>query len=116
MIALVFSMQGIGNLDAAIVTIVLLAIFKDAINADVYNLDYVWRLCIGLGTIPAVATVYLRCTMPESPRYNLNVNHDVEQAAAAIAIKGEMLTEAALNAAHHHDMNFLNPQKRNHWK
>ncbi|KAF7728471.1 Inorganic phosphate transporter pho84 [Apophysomyces ossiformis] len=90
MMALIFSMQGIGNLAAAIVTLVLLAIFKDAINADVMNLDYVWRLCIGLGAVPAVATIYLRFTMPESPRYSLNVNHDVEAAAAA---KGQQVSE-----------------------
>ncbi|KAI8335279.1 major facilitator superfamily domain-containing protein [Choanephora cucurbitarum] len=83
MMALIFSMQGIGNLAAAIVTLVLLAIFKNAIIADVMNLDYVWRLCIGLGAVPAVATIYLRFTMPESPRYSLNVEHDVEAAAAA---------------------------------
>ncbi|KAG0918511.1 hypothetical protein G6F33_000470 [Rhizopus arrhizus] len=83
MMALIFSMQGIGNLAAAIVTLILLAIFKQAIIADVMNLDYVWRLCIGLGAVPAVATIYLRFTMPESPRYSLNVEHDVEAAAAA---------------------------------
>ncbi|CEG70187.1 hypothetical protein RMATCC62417_06130 [Rhizopus microsporus] len=83
MMALIFSMQGIGNLAAAIVTLILLAIFKNAINDDVMNLDYVWRLCIGLGAVPAVATIYLRFTMPESPRYSLNVEHDVEAAAAA---------------------------------
>ncbi|KAG0173586.1 Inorganic phosphate transporter pho84 [Apophysomyces sp. BC1034] len=90
MMALIFSMQGIGNLAAAIVTLIVLAIFKNAINADVMNLDYVWRLCIGLGAVPAVATVYLRFTMPESPRYSLNVNRDVEAAAAA---KGQEVSE-----------------------
>ncbi|KAL7310540.1 hypothetical protein PS15m_010028 [Mucor circinelloides] len=83
MMALIFSMQGVGNLAAAIVTLILLAIFKNAIIADVMNLDYVWRLCIGLGAVPAVGTIYLRFTMPESPRYSLNVEHDVEAAAMA---------------------------------
>jgi phosphate:H+ symporter len=83
MMALIFSMQGIGNMAAAIVTLIVLACFKGAINADVMNLDYVWRICIGLGAIPAVGTIYLRFTMPESPRYSLNVEHDVEAAAAA---------------------------------
>ncbi|KAI8088974.1 major facilitator superfamily domain-containing protein [Halteromyces radiatus] len=93
MMALIFSMQGIGNLAAAIVTLILLAIFKNAIMDDVMALDYVWRLCIGLGAVPAVGTVYLRFTMPESPRYALNVERDVEAAAAA---KGqEVSTELA---------------------
>ncbi|KAI9029550.1 major facilitator superfamily domain-containing protein [Phycomyces nitens] len=106
MMALIFSMQGIGNLAAAIVTLILLAIFKNAINADVDNLDYVWRLCIGLGAVPAVATIYLRFTMPESPRYSLNVNHDIE--AAAIA-KGQHVSEDLVKQYTKVE------EKRNHW-
>ncbi|CAO3598671.1 unnamed protein product [Absidia cylindrospora] len=106
MMALIFSMQGIGNLAAAIVTLILLAIFKNAINDDVMALDYVWRLCIGLGAVPAVATIYLRFSMPESPRYSLHVNKDVEAAAAA---KGqEVSTELSQQYT-------KVEEKRNHW-
>ncbi|GAA5795150.1 hypothetical protein HPULCUR_000504 [Helicostylum pulchrum] len=115
MISLLFSMQGIGTLAAAIVTLAVLAIFKQAIIADVNNLDYVWRLCIGLGAIPAVGSVYLRFSMPESPRYSLNVNHDVEQAAASIAIEGSMLQEAAIEASRQRMFNPLDDQKQSHW-
>ncbi|ORX52474.1 MFS general substrate transporter [Hesseltinella vesiculosa] len=107
MMALIFSMQGIGNLAAAIVTLILLAIFKNAINDDVMNLDYVWRLCIGLGAVPAVATVYLRFTMPESPRYSLHVEHDVEAAAAA---KGQQTSDELIKQYTH-----VEKEKRNHW-
>lgn len=85
MIAFIFSMQGVGQIVAALVTMILLAIFKGAVEDNVDNLDYVWRLCIGLGCIPAVATIYGRWTMPESPRYAVNVQHDSEGAPAAIA-------------------------------
>jgi PHS family inorganic phosphate transporter-like MFS transporter len=106
MMALIFSMQGIGNLAAAIVTLILLAIFKDAINADVMNLDYVWRLCIGLGAIPAVGTIYLRFSMPESPRYSANVEGDIEAAAQA---KGQTVSkELALQVT-------KTEEKRSHW-
>ncbi|KAI8073833.1 major facilitator superfamily domain-containing protein [Gongronella butleri] len=107
MMALIFSMQGIGNLAAAIVTLILLAIFKGAVNADVMNLDYVWRLCIGLGAVPAFATVYLRFTMPESPKYALHVEHDVEAAAAA---KGQEVSNELAKQYTHAD-----EPKRNHW-
>ncbi|KAI8393465.1 major facilitator superfamily domain-containing protein [Radiomyces spectabilis] len=106
MMALIFSMQGIGNLAAAIVTLILLAIFKNAIIADVMNLDYVWRLCIGLGAVPAVATIYLRFTMPESPRYALNVQHDVEAAAAA---KGQQASDELVKQYTKVE------EKRDHW-
>lgn len=115
MMALIFSMQGIGNLAAAVITLIILAIFKQAINADVMNLDYVWRLCIGLGAVPAVATVYLRFTMPESPRYALNVKHDVEEATAAIAVKGDQLQESTIQAHNKRTIDSNMIEKRNHW-
>lgn len=104
--ALIFSMQGIGNLAAAIVTLILLAIFKTAIIEDVMNLDYVWRLCIGLGAVPAVATIYLRFSMPESPRYALHVQKDVEAAAAA---KGQTVSNELAQQYTKVE------EKRNHW-
>lgn len=49
MIAAVFAMQGVGQLSAAIVAIIVLRCFKGAILDDVVNVDYVWRICLGLG-------------------------------------------------------------------
>ena len=47
--AAVFSMQGIGQLSAALVAIIVIRIFKGAIEEDYMNVDYVWRICLGLG-------------------------------------------------------------------
>ncbi|KAH8556871.1 major facilitator superfamily domain-containing protein [Umbelopsis sp. PMI_123] len=107
MMALIFSMQGIGNLAAAIVTLIVLACFKGAVNDDVMALDYVWRLCIGLGAVPAVGTVYLRFTMPESPRYSLNVEHNPEAAAAA---KGQQVSDELVQ-----QMTRVDKSERNHF-
>ncbi|KAG0375887.1 MAG: major facilitator superfamily domain-containing protein [Linnemannia gamsii] len=85
LMSIIFSMQGIGNMMASVMTLIVLACFKTAIIADVDNLDYVWRVCIGIGCIPAVSTIYLRFTMPESPRYAMDVENDVEKANAAVA-------------------------------
>ncbi len=73
-------MQGFGILAGSIVSLIILAIFKNAIYADQINLDYVWRLCLGFGAIPGVVAIYHRLTMPESPRYTLDVNQDIEKA------------------------------------
>ncbi|KAI8362773.1 major facilitator superfamily domain-containing protein [Blakeslea trispora] len=113
MMALVFSMQGIGNLAAAIVTIILLAIFKQSIIDDTMNLEYVWRLCIGLGAVPAFATIYLRFSMPESPRYALNVNCNVEQTTSAMVVKRDQLEDPALPA--NCQEQFKHSKKSNHW-
>lgn len=84
MIAAIFSMQGFGNVAAALVTIIVLACFKTPVDNNVMNLDYVWRICIGLGAVPAVATVYARLTLPESPRYSADVIGDQKAARKAL--------------------------------
>ncbi|KAG0359905.1 Inorganic phosphate transporter pho84 [Podila minutissima] len=85
LMSIIFSMQGIGNMMASVITLIVLACFKTAIIADVDNLDYVWRICVGVGCIPAVSTIYLRLTMPESPRYAMDVENDVEKANQAVS-------------------------------
>lgn len=84
MIAAIFSMQGFGNVAAALVTIIVLACFKTPVEYNVVNLDYVWRICIGLGAVPAVATIYARLTLPETPRYSADVIGDQKAARRAL--------------------------------
>lgn len=111
LMAIIFSMQGIGNLMASIVTLVVLACFKTSIENDVDNLDIVWRICIGVGCIPAVSTVYLRCIMPESPRYAMDVEKDAEKAKKSVAhatdsrsVDGEdMPVSPKVKRAHHRE-------------
>ncbi|OZJ04117.1 hypothetical protein BZG36_02864 [Bifiguratus adelaidae] len=85
MLALTFSMQGWGQLAGGIIDIILLAIFKGAIDANPLNLDYVWRILAAMGCVPALATLYYRFALPESPRYAVNVLKDEE--AARIGLK-----------------------------
>ncbi|KAJ2651039.1 hypothetical protein IWW42_002191 [Coemansia sp. RSA 1085] len=91
MISAVFSCQGFGNVLAPIVGIIVTACFKNAIDDDVRNLDYVWRIIIGIGCIPGVATLYWRLTMEDSKRYQL----ETAKAAAANADE-DMLREKLL--------------------
>lgn len=79
-------MQGFGILVAATVAVVVLACFKSAVIADQTNLDYVWRICIGLGAIPGLVAIYFRLTIPETPRYTLEIDNDVERAAVDVDI------------------------------
>lgn len=78
MMAAVFSMQGIGQLFAAIVGLIVTAsfgsTFRDA--SSVNDCDYTcqtaadrcWRIIIGVGAVPAVFALYYRITIPETPR------------------------------------------------
>jgi PHS family inorganic phosphate transporter-like MFS transporter len=80
MMAAVFAMQGFGYLTTAVVAILLLLGFKGMIVADARNLDYVWRMLIGLGCVPALVAVYFRMTIPETPRYVLDVENNLYKA------------------------------------
>ncbi|KAJ2891469.1 hypothetical protein IWW38_003606 [Coemansia aciculifera] len=71
--AAVFSFQGFGNVLAPIVSIIVLACFAQSVDRDVQNLDYVWRIIIGVGCIPGVSTLYWRLTMTDSERF-IHVN------------------------------------------
>ncbi|KAJ3291531.1 hypothetical protein HK104_005994 [Borealophlyctis nickersoniae] len=82
LISAVFAMQGVGILIGGIVTLATVAAFKDALIEDYHMLDYVWRIMIGLGIVPAVLAVYFRLTIPETPRYTAEVIGDEAQAQA----------------------------------
>ncbi|KAJ1725657.1 hypothetical protein LPJ53_000136 [Coemansia erecta] len=84
MIAAVFAMQGFGIVAAAIVAIIVLAAFKGAVDGDQQTLDYVWRIIMGLGVVPGLIALYFRLTIPETPRYTLDIEQNVHQAARDI--------------------------------
>jgi len=90
MLAAVFASQGFGILGASMVSAAVLAAFRTSIEADIFILDYVWRLCIGFGVVPAVVSIYFRATMPETPRYKME-----KLAKAARAANGEKEEKAS---------------------
>lgn len=81
MMAAVFAMQGFGILAAAIVALLVLLGYKSAIQYDVNYLDQVWRIVIGLGCVPAVGALYFRLTIPETPRYTMDIEQKVNKGA-----------------------------------
>ena len=84
MMAAVFAMQGFGILTAAIVALVVVAAFKNQIRENVMAVDYCWRLVLGLGAVPGLLALYFRLTVPETPRYTMDVERDVNQASKDI--------------------------------
>ena len=87
LVASVFAMQGFGILSASLVAICTAAAFRGAILKDVLALDYVWRIMLGLGVVPALVTMYLREQMPETPHYRKE--QAARKAAADAAAGGE---------------------------
>ncbi|KAF9892875.1 Inorganic phosphate transporter pho84 [Aspergillus nanangensis] len=72
----VFAFIGVGNYAASIVFIVLLRAFKSAIYNDIQALEWVWRLLLGIGMIPAALTLYARLTLNETKPYEQYVAND----------------------------------------
>ncbi|KAI0279767.1 phosphate transporter [Russula aff. rugulosa BPL654] len=84
----VFAFQGWGNLAAALVSLVLVQAFKNKIIHDSFttlkHVDYCWRLLIGLGCIPGCVALYFRLTIPETPRFTMDIERNVRQATEDI--------------------------------
>jgi MFS transporter, PHS family, inorganic phosphate transporter len=74
---MVFSTQALGLIVGPLIALALL-------GAGAGN-DLAWRIMLGLGAVPAAAVVYLRRKMPESPRYQAQVQGRHKQAVADLA-------------------------------
>ncbi|XP_057438560.1 probable inorganic phosphate transporter 1-7 [Lotus japonicus] len=90
-IAAVFAMQGFGILGGGIFAIIISAAFKakfdappyevDPVGSTVPQADYIWRIIVMVGALPAALTYYWRMKMPETARYTALVAKNTEQAA-----------------------------------
>lgn len=107
MMAAVFSMQGMGQLMAAVVALLTTVGFKDVFNSAVaaescdatcqIAADRSWRIIVGAGAVPAVFALYYRITIPETPRYTFDVATDVEKADADIQAYIESKAEGKID-------------------
>ena len=61
LVGMVFGTQALGLIIGPLIALTLLG----SGASD----DTVWRVLLALGAVPAAAVIYLRCRMPESPRY-----------------------------------------------
>lgn len=117
-IAAVFAMQGFGILVSGIFALIVSAIFDHAYPSPAYKIDplgstvpqadYIWRLILMFGAVPAALTFYWRMKMPETARYTALVAKNAKQAAQdmakvlnveieAQADKLEMIAESSSN-------------------
>ncbi|GAA5896023.1 hypothetical protein JCM6882_005588 [Rhodosporidiobolus microsporus] len=88
MMTATFWSQGWGQFGAAIVAICCLSAFKSSILNDpanyTHHIDFVWRLLIGLGAVPGTIALYFRLTLPETPRFTMDVERSIKQAASDV--------------------------------
>ncbi|KAJ4726875.1 Phosphate transporter [Melia azedarach] len=91
-IASVFAMQGFGILTGGIFAIILASAFNARFDAPSYEenpiastvpeADYIWRIILLVGALPAALTYYWRMKMPETARYTALVAKNAKQAAS----------------------------------
>jgi MFS transporter, PHS family, inorganic phosphate transporter len=77
LVGLVFGTQAIGLIVGPLIALTLL-------GAGASN-DVAWRVMLGLGAVPAAGVIYLRRKMPESPRYQVQVQGKAAQAASQLS-------------------------------
>ena len=95
-IAAVFAMQGIGILFGGIVGLTVAGAFNDHYKSVKFSIDatkslppqadYVWRIILMVGALPAALTYYWRMKMPETARYTALVARNAKQAAADMSM------------------------------
>ena len=54
------------------------------ILSDISAIDYCWRLVLSLGAVPDLAALYFRLTIPETPRYTMDIERDLHKASKDI--------------------------------
>lgn len=102
--AAVFSNQGLGQLFAGIVAMILVAGYKDDLiyantaaectERCIKACDQMWRVLVGFGCVPGTIALYYRLTIAESPRYALDVeDEDLRKVADAEAAIDEAAKE-----------------------
>jgi PHS family inorganic phosphate transporter-like MFS transporter len=77
MVALVFSMQGVGIATAVVVGL---------LSAAYLPPDLAWRVVAAVGAIPPLFVIYYRRRIPETPRYSLLVKGDKSEASKAVSL------------------------------
>ncbi|XVF53453.1 hypothetical protein PTKIN_Ptkin05aG0100400 [Pterospermum kingtungense] len=91
-IAAVFAMQGMGIIFAGFVSLIISTIFlkrypapsfvQEPIFSTQPEADYLWRIVLMFGALPALLTYYWRMKMPETGRYTALIEGNAKQAAA----------------------------------
>ena len=72
-------------LAAALVAFIIVRAYKGSILHDdpkvLPHVDQMWRILIGLGCVPACIALYFRLTIPETPRFTMDIERNVQQAS-----------------------------------
>ncbi|KAF8554335.1 phosphate transporter [Imleria badia] len=84
----VFACQGWGQLAAGLVGLVVVVAYRSAIldagYPATYSIDCTWRLLVGFGCVPGLIAFYFRFTIPETPRFTMDIERNITRATRDI--------------------------------
>ena len=90
MMSAVFLMQPLGQLAACLVGLGAVMGIGHTYGLDktpapsqedaAVAVDRIWRVVLGVGAVPALVAIIFRVTIPEAPRFTLDVEHDADRA------------------------------------
>ncbi|EIN06400.1 phosphate transporter [Punctularia strigosozonata HHB-11173 SS5] len=88
MMTAVVACQGWGTFTSALVAYIIVSGYKSSILHDDPTLfphvDSMWRLLIGIGCVPAAIALYFRLTIPETPRFTMDIERNLARATADV--------------------------------
>ncbi|KAI0349738.1 inorganic phosphate transporter [Trametes cingulata] len=89
--AAVFANQGWGQLSATLFSFIIVSAYRHSFLNDtpsgvIQSLDQIWRLIIGLGCIPGAIALYFRLTIPETPRFTIDIERNIRQAGRDLSV------------------------------
>jgi len=120
-IAAVFAMQGFGIMAGGVFALIVAAAFDHKYQVPSYEenakaslvlpaFDYVWRIILMFGAVPAALTYYWRMKMPETARYTALVAKNGKQAASdmskVLQVEIEAEEEKVQNLAENQNQKF----------
>lgn len=92
-VALIFSLQGVGSLTAAIFGNLLVESLADQPKGDndPQNLEIIWRILFGIGVIPACAICYSRIKAEETEAYKALKEQEVQTPSLKVSNREKIL-------------------------
>ncbi|KAG9312573.1 phosphate transporter [Chiua virens] len=103
----VFAFQGLGQFVSSFVGLVVVGALKNDIEDSRSKVDYAWRFLIGFGCVPAVLALYFRLTIPETPRFTMDIERHVGRATRDIK---NALTTSGYKVYHDDDDDSYEPR------
>ncbi|CDO76979.1 hypothetical protein BN946_scf184298.g6 [Trametes cinnabarina] len=89
--AAVFANQGWGQLSATLLSFIIISAYEHSFlvappSEVLRSIDQIWRIIIGLGCIPGAVALYFRLTIPETPRFTLDIERNIRQAGRDLSV------------------------------